>query len=55
MKAPRLRPSFLFLLLVFLFWSLSAERLRAQWTPMNPVRDVHQETDGALFSMGVAR
>ena len=52
MKAPRLRPSFLFLLLVFLFWSLSAERLRAQWTPMNPVRDVHQETDGALFSMG---
>jgi alpha-D-xyloside xylohydrolase len=52
MKAPRLRPSFLFLLLVFLFWSLSAERLHAQWTPMNPVRDVHQETDGALFSMG---
>jgi len=30
-------------------WTISAE---AQWSPMNPVRTFHQETDGVLFSMG---
>ncbi len=25
---------------------------RAQWTPMNPVKSVQQEPDGAVFTMG---
>jgi alpha-D-xyloside xylohydrolase len=28
------------------------DRAHAQWTPMNPVKSVQQESDGALFSMG---
>src|SRR5947209_16617597 len=26
--------------------------LHAQWTPMNPVRNVQQQADGAVFTMG---
>ena len=49
--APRLLKSFI---LAFIAISLffSAISSHAQWTPMNPVRSVHQETDGAIFSMG---
>jgi alpha-D-xyloside xylohydrolase len=32
--------------------NLSIVHLQAQWTPMNPVKKVQQETDGVVFSMG---
>jgi alpha-D-xyloside xylohydrolase len=44
----RFRP----LLLVFVLFCFSAPDLRAQWTPMNPVRSVQQQADGVVFSMG---
>jgi alpha-D-xyloside xylohydrolase len=34
---------------VVFFLALTAQ---AQWTPANPVKDVHQQTDGAQFTMG---
>jgi alpha-D-xyloside xylohydrolase len=34
---------------VVFFLALAAQ---AQWTPANPVKDVHQQTDGAQFTMG---
>src|SRR5690349_24687255 len=30
----------------------AANAAHAQWTPMNPVRNVQQQADGVLFSMG---
>jgi alpha-D-xyloside xylohydrolase len=41
---------FLFLAIGITF--LAAIPAYCQWTPMNPVRKVHQETDGVLFTMG---
>jgi alpha-D-xyloside xylohydrolase len=44
---------FLALVIVGLWFTLfSASGVQAQWTPMNPVKKVQQESDGALFSMG---
>src|SRR6202030_153033 len=45
--------SLLLRILSSLFMSLfSASAANAQWTAMNPVRQVQQQPDGALFSMG---
>ncbi|HEV2175573.1 MAG TPA: hypothetical protein VGR71_18500, partial [Nitrospira sp.] len=41
---------FLIALAGFLFLSISAAQ--AQWKPMNPVKSVQQESDGAVFAMG---
>src|SRR5215469_5673201 len=46
------RTSQLFLFLVGGFCLFPALRANAQWTPMNPVRKVQPETDGATISMG---
>jgi len=42
---------FFFLLVVGVSF-LAMNRADAQWTPMNPVRKVHQEADGVVFTMG---
>ena len=46
---PQFFVSFLTSLAVCLFCAASAH---AQWTPMNPVRNVQQQTDGVVFTMG---
>jgi alpha-D-xyloside xylohydrolase len=48
-QLPRFFVSFLPGLFICLF---CAEAAQAQWKPMNPVRDVQQQADGALFTMG---
>ena len=48
-QSPRLFASFLLCLFVCLFCAAAAQ---AQWKPMNPVRDVQQQADGVLFTMG---
>ena len=48
-QSPRLFVSFLLCLFVCLFCAAAAQ---AQWKPMNPVRDVQQQADGVLFTMG---
>ena len=49
----RIRLQFLLVAVAFFFVSLfCATVVQAQWTPMNPVRKVQQESDGALLSMG---
>jgi alpha-D-xyloside xylohydrolase len=40
-----------FLLLFFVASILSCPWANAQWTPMNPVKSVQQQTDGALFEL----
>ncbi|HLZ41585.1 MAG TPA: glycoside hydrolase family 31 protein [Candidatus Sulfotelmatobacter sp.] len=45
-----LKPLFFRFLGTFLL--LSAAVSHAQWTPMNPVRSVQQQADGAVFTMG---
>ena len=46
------RPSPLFFCFVVGLCLLPAVSAHAQWTPMNPVRNVQPESDGATFSMG---
>ena len=48
-QSPRFFVSFLLGLFVCLFCAAAAQ---AQWRPMNPVRDVQQQADGILFTMG---
>ena len=49
----RIRLHFLMAAIASFFVSLlCASGVQAQWTPMNPVKKVQQEPDGALFSMG---
>jgi alpha-D-xyloside xylohydrolase len=48
-QLPRFFVSFLLGFFVGLF---CAEAAQAQWKPMNPVRDVQQQADGILFTMG---
>jgi alpha-D-xyloside xylohydrolase len=48
-QSPRL---FLPLLLVLSLSLLSTTTAHAQWMPMNPVRQVQQQADGVLFTMG---
>jgi alpha-D-xyloside xylohydrolase len=48
-QSPRFLPSFLLGLFVCFFCAATAQ---AQWKPMNPVRDVQQQADGVLFTMG---
>ena len=49
MREHRLRSVFV----VALGWlCLSAAVVQAQWTPLNPVSKVQQDTDGATFTMG---
>src|SRR5579864_7901105 len=48
-KSPRIFLSFLFAFVSLLLWPATAH---AQWMPMNPVRQVQQQPDGVLFSMG---
>ena len=40
-----------FLLLFFVAGTLLCPWANAQWTPMNPVKSVQQQTDGALFEL----
>lgn len=40
-----------FLLITFCI-AVGAAELHAQWTPMNPVKKVQQESDGVVFTMG---
>ena len=47
--SPRLLLSLLVVLSSCLLWVTTAQ---AQWMPMNPVRQVQQQPDGVLFSMG---
>ena len=48
-QLPRFLVSFLLGLFICLFCAAAAQ---AQWKPMNPVRDVQQQADGVLFTMG---
>jgi len=49
----RFRPALLLLTaFIAVCWCLSPRPLHAQWTPMNPVRNVQQQADGAVFTMG---
>lgn len=48
----RTRKSHLLLGIFAVCWFFFPTFLRAQWTPLNPVRDVQQQPDGAVFSMG---
>jgi alpha-D-xyloside xylohydrolase len=48
-NSPPFYVSFLTGLAICLFCAASAH---AQWTPMNPVRNVQQQADGVLFTMG---
>ena len=52
MKLRQLRCTFVSFLTGFLICLFCATAAHAQWTPMNPVRKVQQETDGVLFTMG---
>jgi alpha-D-xyloside xylohydrolase len=45
----------LFVLIAVTIAVFSANAAHAQWTPMNPVRSVQQQSDGVLFSMGTGR
>ena len=45
-------PKFPLLILSGVCFLLAAPAAPAQWTPMNPVRNVQQESDGVVFSMG---
>ena len=40
-------------LLIAVWICISIGHLNAQWTPMNPVKNVQQETDGVVLSMGI--
>ncbi len=51
MRAQR-TPQLFVLFLVMVFVALNVPAVHAQWTAMNPVRSVQQQTDGVLFSMG---
>ena len=48
-QSPRFFVSFLLGVFICLFCAGAAQ---AQWKPMNPVRDVQQQEDGVLFTMG---
>ena len=48
-QSSRFFVSFLFGVFICLFCAAAAQ---AQWKPMNPVRDVQQQADGVLFTMG---
>jgi hypothetical protein len=48
-SSPRFFVAFPIGLAVFLFCAAAAQ---AQWTAMNPVRQVQQQADGVLFTMG---
>ena len=50
--AHSLLATFLFFVLAFAACLVFSTLADAQWTPMNPVRKVQQETDGLVFSMG---
>ncbi len=45
-------PSFVSFLASLTVCLLCAASAHAQWTPMNPVRNVQQQADGVLFTMG---
>ena len=48
----RLRPGLHLFISSLLALYFSVTPLHAQWTPMNPVRNVQQQADGAIFTMG---
>src|ERR1700726_4443556 len=53
MRMKERHPRLFILFLASLFNALfCAPAARAQWTAMNPVRQVQQQADGVLFSMG---
>jgi hypothetical protein len=51
LKRRQLSQSFT-LFAVSLFCMFGATVAHAQWKAMNPVREVRQETDGVVFTMG---
>src|SRR5579872_4127140 len=50
--ADSLLAAFLFLFFTFATCLVFGSLAYGQWTPMNPVHKVQQETDGLVFSMG---